>query len=119
VQLGIPKFSEIGTHSIRKGVTTFLNALTNGPSALSVYLRAGWSLGNVVNRYILGGQGSDQLCGRAATGLCLNEPEFANLPPHFNISAGPILTTDEWCEILPGYNNFPNCFKEVLPYYTC
>jgi hypothetical protein len=34
-------------------------------SAVAVYLRAGWSLGNVQDRYIFSGAGSDQVVGRA------------------------------------------------------
>lgn len=38
-------------------------------SAVQVYLRAGWSLGNVQDRYIFAGPGGDQLVGRAVCGL--------------------------------------------------
>eukprot|EP01032_Pedospumella_encystans_P016315 gene16315-18618_t len=58
---------EIGTHSFRKGVATFLSSMCGGPGPISIYLRAGWSLGPVQSRYILDGGGGDQLCGRAAT----------------------------------------------------
>ncbi|ETV67883.1 hypothetical protein H257_16008 [Aphanomyces astaci] len=37
--------TEIGTHSLRKGVATALNNTPGGPQAVSVWLRAGWSLG--------------------------------------------------------------------------
>ncbi|ETV64047.1 hypothetical protein H257_19010 [Aphanomyces astaci] len=39
--------TEIGTHSLRKGVATALTNTTGGPQAVSVWLRAGWSLGGV------------------------------------------------------------------------
>ncbi|ETV63911.1 hypothetical protein H257_19157 [Aphanomyces astaci] len=35
----------IGTHSLRKGVATALTNTPGGPQAVSVWLRAGWSLG--------------------------------------------------------------------------
>ncbi len=54
----------MGTHSIRKGAATYLLSLIDGPSAVMVYLRAGWSLGNVPDRYIVGGAGEDFLVGR-------------------------------------------------------
>jgi len=92
---------EIGTHSFRKGIASFLACLTGGPSAIAIYLRAGWSLGAVTARYIIEGGGGDQLCGRAATGICIMEASFADLPPHFNLSDGPVLTVEEWEEILP------------------
>lgn len=110
---------DIGTHSFRKGIASFLSGIPGGPSPVSIYLRAGWSLGAVQKRYIMEGQGGDQLCGRAATGLSLTSPDFAQLPPHFDISAGngPILSEQEWQNILPGYATFyPISFRPVIPY---
>ena len=54
---------DIGSHSFRKGITTFLSGMPGGPSPISIYLRAGCSLGPVQARYILGGGGGggDQL----------------------------------------------------------
>ena len=75
--------SMIGTHSFRKGIATFLSGTRGGPTAIAIYLRAGWSLGLVQSRYILEGEGGDQVCGRAATGLPLTDTSFANLPAHF------------------------------------
>ncbi|ETV66997.1 hypothetical protein H257_16688 [Aphanomyces astaci] len=43
---------DIGTHSIRKGAATFVSSgSTGGPSIISVCLRCGWFLGNVMERY--------------------------------------------------------------------
>ncbi|KAF0775917.1 hypothetical protein AaE_000383, partial [Aphanomyces astaci] len=43
---------DIGTHSIRKGAATFVSSgSTGGTSIVSVCLRCGWSLGNVMERY--------------------------------------------------------------------
>lgn len=108
---------DIGSHSFRKGIATFLSGMPGGPSPISIYLRAGWSLGPVQARYILGGGGGDQLCGRAATGTSLNDAAFADLPPHFDLSKGAVLTTAEWEDILPGYSTFyPQSFRSVLPF---
>ena len=52
---------EIGTHSFRKGVATFVAGCPAGPSPINVFLRAGWSLGAVTSRYIFAGQGGDQV----------------------------------------------------------
>ena len=49
--LGI-RIGEIETHSFRKGIATSLANCPGGPSAISIWLRAGWSLGNVQSRYI-------------------------------------------------------------------
>jgi hypothetical protein len=95
---------EIGSHSFRKGAATFLSTIAGGPTAIAVYLRAGWSLG-VQNRYIkplMQGEGGDQVVGRAATGLSLLVPEFANLPPHLSSNAAAQLTEAIWKSILPG-----------------
>ena len=108
--------SMIGTHSFRKGIASFLSGTPGGPTAIAIYLRAGWSLGPVQSRYILEGEGGDQVCGRAATGLPLTDVAFANLPAHFlTLDSG--LTTAEWEEILPGYTTYyPLSFREVVPF---
>ena len=46
---------DIGTHSTRKGAPTHCLGITEGPSPIQVYLRAGWSLGNVQDRYLFSG----------------------------------------------------------------
>ena len=108
--------SMIGTHSFRKGVATFLSGTPGGPTAIAIYLRAGWSLGPVQSRYILEGEGGDQMCGRAATGLPITDVTFANLPAHIlTLESG--LTTAVWDDILPGYTTYyPLNFREVVPY---
>jgi hypothetical protein len=108
--------SMIGTHSFRKGIATFLSGTPGGPTAIAIYLRAGWSLGPVQSRYILEGEGGDQVCGRAATGLPLTDVSFANLPAHFlTLESG--LSSAEWDDILPGYTTYYTLnFREVVPY---
>ncbi len=68
------KRTEIGTHSARKGAPTFALSMPGGPSPVSVFLRAGWSLGNVKDRYIFEGEGSDQvrLSSSVAIIHCIN-----------------------------------------------
>ena len=106
----------IGTHSFRKGIATFFSGTPGGPTAIAIYLRAGWSLGPVQSRYILEGEGGDQVCGRAATGLPLTDVSFANLPAHF-IASDTGISSAEWEDILPGYSSFyPVNFREVIPY---
>ena len=108
--------SMIGTHSFRKGIATFLSGTPGGPTAIAIYLRAGWSLGPVQSRYILEGEGGDQVCGRAATGLPLTDISFANLPAHF-IASDTGISSAEWEDILPGYSSYyPLNFREVIPY---
>ena len=105
--------SMIGTHSFRKGIASFLSGTPEGPTSISIYLRAGWSLGPVQSRYILEGEGGDQVCGRATTGLPLTDVSFANLPARF-VCGDSGLTTTEWEDILPGYSSYyPMSFRSV------
>ena len=107
---------EIGTHSFRKGIASFLGAMTCGPTAIAIYIRAGWSLG-LQKRYIMEGGGGDQLCGRDATGINVHGEEFAVLPPHFDLRNGSVLTLQQWEHILPGYTTFfPAEFRVVVSY---
>lgn len=108
---------DIGTHSFRKGIATILSNCPGGPTAISIWLRAGWSLGNVQDRYIYQGAGGDQYVGRAATLLDLNSVDFAILPPHFVDQMHPAVSLEEWEDILPGYSTFfPVEFRVVIPY---
>ncbi len=108
---------DLGTHSFRKGLASFLASQPSGPSPINIWHRAGWSLGPVQSRYIFQGPGGDQFIGRAATLLDLNDVSFGILPPHFNDREGPVLTTAEWEIILPGYSTFyPRQFRVALPY---
>ncbi len=111
--------SEIGSHSFRKGIASILANCPGGPGAISIWLRAGWSLGPVQSRYIFQGAGGDQFAGRAATMLDINDVDFVILPPHFDLSdpqKAPPLTLQEWEMICPGYSDFyPAEFKQALP----
>ena len=60
ISLGIIAF-DIGTHSFRKGVATFVGRCIAGLSAISIFLPAGWSLGVVTSRHIFTGQGGDHV----------------------------------------------------------
>ena len=105
---------DFGTHSFRKGVTSFCAGFLGGPSVIAIFLRAGWSLGQVQDRYIQFCEGGDQLAGRIAAGLNFNSgANFAVLPPHFADNA---LTPEEWLELLPYYNEYPSNFQVVLQY---
>jgi len=97
----------------RKGVCTYVLSFPGGPTAVATYLRAGWSLGNTQQRYIHEGDGSDQLAGRVACGLPLNNLDFTYLPPHFQDFVVP----EGYFEAeFASYESFPRCFRLVLPY---
>ncbi|KAF1791130.1 hypothetical protein GQ600_4359 [Phytophthora cactorum] len=76
--------SDIGTHSMRKGASTFCSSgSTACPPAVAVHLRAGWSMGGVQDRYLRHDAAGDMFAGRTVSGLPILQPEFAILPPHF------------------------------------
>lgn len=75
---------DLGTHSVRKGSATYCSSgSTSCPSQSSIRLRAGWSTGAVHETYCQYEQARDQHVGRTASGLPVDGPEFAILPPHF------------------------------------
>lgn len=80
----------IGTHSMRKGATTFCSSgSTACPSNSSICLRAGWSMPGVQNTYLRYQAAGDCYVGRVVSGLPLNSSKFATLPPHF-----PVVTNE-------------------------
>jgi hypothetical protein len=75
---------EIGTHSFRKGASTYAASLCkDGASISSVCLRAGWSMGAVQDRYIRFENASDCFLGRVIAGLPIQDKSFSILPPYF------------------------------------
>jgi hypothetical protein len=75
---------DIGTHSIRKGGTTYLSSgTTAGPSASSINVRGNWSQGDVRDVYMLWALAGDQYCGRILSGLPVLSSDFALLYPDF------------------------------------
>ncbi len=59
---------DIGTHSTRKGSSSYALSFPSGPSPISVFQRAKWSLGNTQDRYLHQGEGADQV--RVMNGVC-------------------------------------------------
>jgi len=106
---------DMGTHSIRKGSASYCIGIVGGPSAVAVCLRAMWSLGDVLNRYIFQGGGADAYVGRTVTGLPANESLFAILPPHFDREADEELA-EKWNTYFPGFDALPADFKGVIPF---
>ena len=106
---------DFGTHSSRKGASSFALSMPGGPSAVSVFLRAGWSLGDVRDRYIMAGQGADQLCGRFTAGITLDS-KFATLPPHFTKAGLALLTDEIILANFPSYKQYPVGFQGVIPF---
>ncbi|MGZ8926641.1 MAG: hypothetical protein ACXW2E_12335 [Nitrososphaeraceae archaeon] len=110
-QLG-SKIEDIGTHSARKGAPSYCSGMIGGPNVVQIYLRAGWSLGQVQDRYLFSGNGGDQFTGRVVCGLPNTTLAFATLPPHFVDEFD--ISKEEWGNILPNYDNIPKSCKQVL-----
>ena len=104
---------QLGTHSVRKGAVSYCSGMMNGPSTVQIYLRAGWSLGNVQDRYLFAGAGGDQLTGRVLSGLPFNQSSFASLPPHFTEDGVRLI---DWNAILPLHTRLPDTFRRALPH---
>jgi hypothetical protein len=85
-------------------------------SAVQVYLRAGWSLGNVQDRYIFAGPGGDELVGRAVAGLPFADIGFSVLPPHFSPNDLAELEAIGWENIIDNYKDFPSGTQQIIPY---
>ncbi|KAE8893983.1 hypothetical protein PF003_g21836 [Phytophthora fragariae] len=107
---------DIGTHSLRKGSSSYALGQVNGPTPVSVYLRMGQSLGKLKDRYIHFGEGADQLCGRMIAGLPFNSERFGVLPPHFPPPIISMMTVEYWDEIVSGYSNYPRGVQSAFPF---
>ena len=83
---------------------------------VAVYIRAGWSLGSVQDRYIYDGSVSNQLVERAATGLPTLSNNFSTLLLHFSRESLQALHDFGWENIVDGINLYPECFRRVIPY---
>ena len=109
--------NEIGSHSNRKGASTFLCGLSIALSPIAVYLRAGWSLGPVQDRYIFAGAGGDQVVGRAVAGLPVHSSDFAMLPPHFTPEGMERLREIGIGRLVTNFANYPEGIKSAVPHF--
>jgi hypothetical protein len=78
------EISKIGSHSIRKGASSYLTSLPGGPPAAAIMLRGGWSMGNVKDRYFKYIEAGDQYCGRCLTVSPVLSANLAASPPFFD-----------------------------------
>lgn len=98
----------------RKGGATYALGFPGGPTSVSVYLRAAWSLGTTQSRYIFIGDGGDQFVGRVLAGLPITDKKFSALPPIFKKG---VSISDACLEsYLPNYRRYHENFRPVLPY---
>ena len=98
---------DIGTHSFRKGASTFACGVTDGPQYEIVNLRMEHTNGGVKDRYIFRQAGADKFVGRTVCGLDLTSSDFAILPPHFidlnDVDFAQILPVDALSVENPGF----------------
>lgn len=75
---------ELGTHSIRKGSSSYAaSGTTASPSSIAWLTRGGWSTGSAWEAYSYMMPGADCYIGRTLCGLDPLDRSFAVFPPHF------------------------------------
>jgi hypothetical protein len=84
----------LGTHSIRKGASSYLTSLPGGPPAAASSIRGGWSMGNVKDRYFKYVEAGDQYVGRCIALNPVLDVALASSPPFFDVISGS--EDDHW-----------------------
>ena len=75
---------DVASHSIRKSAATYAaGGTTAPPAAFAILLRGGWSLGDVLMRYIKMAEDQDRLLAHILAGRDIFNKTFTMLPPHF------------------------------------
>lgn len=88
-ELGVES-GDIGTHSLRKGSATYVaSGTTASPPSVALHNRAGWKLGQTLDRYLHYEAAGDHFVGRTVCGLPPLSPDFAILPPFWSANATP------------------------------
>ena len=77
------RYTDIGSHSIRKGTISYLSNLPGGPQQASICIRAGWTMGTVKDAYMRYMEAGDAFAGRCLAGLNLLSADFACSTPLF------------------------------------
>lgn len=77
---------DLGTHSIRKGASTYLTSLPGGPSVAATCIRGGWTMGHIKDRYFRYFDSGDQFVGRCLALLNIHSYEFACSPAFFDVA---------------------------------
>jgi len=108
---------EAGSHSLRKGGISHLLAFLEGPGVPTVYIRANWRIGDTEDRYIVGGAGGDQMCGRLLAGNDPSTAEFAVLPPHFSPEGMQEIQAIGWDKFIKSFNELPRGFRNCIPFF--
>ncbi|KAL7479386.1 hypothetical protein ACHAW6_005119 [Cyclotella cf. meneghiniana] len=81
--------SNIGSHSACKGVATWVvGGCTVSLPIVAMFLRAGWSLGGVKDRYLFYVNASDQYVGHCGSALITETKEYAISRAYFEHTLG-------------------------------
>lgn len=107
---------DLGTHSNRKGITSYLCSLASSLSVIAIYLRAGWSVGKLQDRYIFAGAGGDTIVARACSGNDVNDASFATLPCHFTLRGTEIIGEITYEFIFEDLRLYPASFHGALEF---
>lgn len=106
--------NKLGKHSGRKAGATYCSSFPGGPGRDAVCQRADWSLGPIRDRYISAiNNGNDQFVARVMSGLDIQSPTFATLPPHFSLEDAPSIASILHRSI--DVNAYPKPFQGCLP----
>ncbi len=100
-----------GPHSIKKGSLSWILSFPGAVSAVSGMLRAGYTLGGVLPRYVALILQGDQNVGRALSGLPIQSSDFSMLPARFKSADGI-----NWCDFVCDYRQYPASFVPCIPY---
>jgi hypothetical protein len=105
LSMGYNSVTDIGLHSIWKGVSTYLASLPGGPSPAALCLRGGWSMGQVKDIYFHQTQGGDKFTGRCSTLLNMMNGEFASSPAFFDDSVDANWMTETIGKVFPNFQS--------------
>ncbi|KAI8895224.1 hypothetical protein BC833DRAFT_651416 [Globomyces pollinis-pini] len=104
--------SDLGTHSCRKGATTYCSTgIIGGPHPASINLRAGWTQEGLKDRNLKYEIAGDQFLGRTVTGLPVCDAEFSVLPPYFEDACTNVSDCIDAC-----FPNLPICMRRVADF---
>ncbi|KAL7559094.1 hypothetical protein ACA910_017507 [Epithemia clementina (nom. ined.)] len=82
---------DLGTHSIRKGATTFISSLPGGTPPTAICIRGGWTMGHVKDVYMRYATAGDEFVGQCLRLLPLLQTTFGISLPHFGSWVGEAL----------------------------
>ena len=103
--MGYNTIDEIGLHSVRKGVSTYLASMPGGPAPAALCLRGGWSMGQVKDIYFHQTDGGDEFVGRCAAMLNMSNGEFAVTPAFFDTNVNRETLKGAVRDVFPHFHN--------------